>query len=171
MNFAGLIFDVLANTGQKFASSQRHDPYRNFNYEVSFSGFKAVYGSGWSYVSGVKVRNDYKEYKEGGNNGVPDQIHDSTIYEPITMERGMSEDMSLIQAFNGQFDKSGKGVLSKNRFTITIKIKDRDNKKVVRTIKLKDAWITAFETSDLMGLGTEVLINRVIVTFKSVDFS
>jgi phage tail-like protein len=157
------------SSGQVFASTERHDPYRNFNYEVSFVGYKAIYQTGWSAVSGIKLQHNYSEYQEGGNNGVPDQIHTNSQYQPITMERGMSEDSSIVQALNGQWDSSGRGISRDKTFEVTIKVKDRDNKKVVKTVKLREAWIIGFETGDLIANGAEVLLNRIVLAFKSVS--
>jgi phage tail-like protein len=156
------------SSGQIFASTQRHDPYRNFNYEVSFVGYQAIYKTGWSAVSGIKLQHNYNEYQEGGNNGVPDQIHTNSQYQPVTMERGMSEDISIIKALNGQWDSDGKGITKNKTYEVIIKVKDRDNSKVVKTVKLKEAWIVGFETGDLIAGGAEVLLNRIILGFKSV---
>lgn len=165
-----LIVDVFASTGQTFASTQRHDPYRNFNFAVDFVGKVGIIKSGWNNVTGIKLRHDYKEYKEGGNNGVPDQMHTESRYEPITLRRGMSEDFSVLKLLSSSYSKNGNGITKSAKMDIVIKIKDRDRKKIVRKFTLRDAWVTAFETSDLDAMGAEVLMETIIVSFKDVDF-
>jgi phage tail-like protein len=169
--FEDIILEVLADSGQRFSNSDRHDPYRNFNYRVDFVGRKAIFNSGWSYVSGVKANNEYKEYKEGGNNLVPDQIHERTIYQPISMERGMSEDTSIMDAFSGQFSRDGIGIRNRERYDVIVSVYDRDGRSLARKFTLREAWISVYETSDLSAMGTEVLFDRIVVSFKSVDFS
>jgi phage tail-like protein len=83
-------------SGMTFASTERHDPYRNFNFSVDFVGKTSVIKSGFNSVTGVKWRADYIEVKEGGNNGIPDQIPTEERFEPITMRRGMSK-ISLLK--------------------------------------------------------------------------
>lgn len=165
-----LIVNVLADTGQTFASSQRHDPYRNFNFAVDFVGGTGIVTSGWNNVTGVKLRNDFKEYREGGNNGVPDQIHSESRYEPITMRKGMSEDLSLLKLISKSYDEGGIGITNDAKMDIVIKVKDRDGRSIVRQFTLRDAWISAFETSDLDAMGAEVMMEIITVSFTGVDF-
>lgn len=165
-----LFLDVFADSGQTFANSQRHDPYKNFNFSVDFIGRTGIHKSGWSQVGGVKLRNDFTTYKEGGNNGVADQIHSDTTFEPITMRRGMSESFDLVKAISNSYSKSGIGITNDAKMDIIIKIKDRDGKRVVRTIYLRDAWISAYEMGDLNAMGSEVLFESLTVSFTGVDY-
>lgn len=160
-----IILDVFADSGQKFASTARHDPYRNFNFLVEFVGKTRVYGAGFSYVSGLKARYDIKQQPEGGWNGAPHIIPDKIAYEPMTFERGMSEDFSLLTAFASHLDNNY--ATNKNVWTINVFKLDR-NRQTVRKTSLINAVISGYEESDLNAMGAEVLLERVVVTFQDV---
>lgn len=165
-----LFMDVFASSGQRFANTERHDPYRNFNFSVDFNTNYGSIKTGWNAVTGVKLRHDYKEYREGGNNGVPDQIHAETRYEPIVMRRGMSEDTDILNLISKAGGGQGIGIRKKDKFDVTIKVKDR-NRAIVKSFKLLDCWITAYEMGDLNAQGAEILFDQITLSFTGVDWS
>jgi phage tail-like protein len=158
------------SAGQKFSSSQRHDPYRDFNYRVSFSGKNAVYYTGFMQITGIKAIVDYVEQTEGGNNGTPYQIAENMRFDPIQLVRGMSEDMSIVEAFGSGHDVN-LGATNKDRYTVTISLMDRDGITVVRKFTLFYAWISAFETSDFNAMGGSVFLEKITLSYEDLDIS
>lgn len=163
-----LIMQVLADSGMKFSDVGRHDPYRNFNFSVDFIGKTAIYKTGWTQVSGIKALVEVLDYKEGGNNGAPIPHYQSVKYEPVTFRRGMSEDVSVLQAFSSSF-KNGLGITHDNLYEIIIGIKDR-NRNVVRKIILHDAMLSGLELGDLNALGADVWMQVLTASFSGVSY-
>lgn len=154
-----------------YGTAERHDPLRGFNYQVVFTGDISQFRTGFSSVSGIKVQSDFKEYKEGGNNGTAEKIPMDSTYEPIEMSGGMTKEFDLVEAFANQFDRStGNGHLRKH-WTISIYLYDRDGTTLVRHIKLKNAWISRYEEGDYDAMKGEVLIEKIVVQFEGVEIS
>lgn len=151
-------------------NTQRHDPIRNFNFEVVFVGKEAMHRTGFSNVSGLKVQTDFKEYREGGNNGIADQIPMDTRFEPIEMTGGMTQDLDLVNAFSKQFSTEGWGH-SKQTYTVYIYLYDRDGKTVLRKTTLYDAWISLYEEGEYDALSQAVKIEKIVVMFQGADVS
>jgi phage tail-like protein len=69
------------------ANITRFDPYKSFRFVVYFGDTKVA---GVSKVSGLKRSSDAIEYKEGGNPVILKGLG-RTKYEPITLERGLTQ--------------------------------------------------------------------------------
>src|SRR5690349_12915875 len=68
----------------------RFDPYKNYRFLVYFVGPPMEAVAGVSKVSGLKRTSDVIEYKEGGN-AITVKGIGRTKYEPITLERGVTQ--------------------------------------------------------------------------------
>lgn len=151
------------------ANTGNYDPVRGFNFEVVFSGRgRQIYRTGFQKVTGVKSTINFVEYKEGGNNGVPDKIPSDVNFEPITMTHGVTDSLEFPLAYASQFNRLGAGM--QNTYTIDIYLKDRDNRTVIRHTRLLNAMITSFQEGDLDAQSSAVAINTIIVTFSGVDY-
>lgn len=159
---------MYGKSGTGFASTERHDPIRAFNYEVVFTGKVSQHRTGFMQVGGIKVQSDFKEYKEGGNNGIADQIPMDTKFEPIEMSGGMTQGFDLANAFAGQFSNAGNGH-EKTTWTIDIKLLDRDGETVLRTTQLTDAWISRYEEGDYDAMNSSVKIEKIVVQFQGAS--
>lgn len=146
-------------------NTQRHDPMRNYNFEVAFVGKYAMYRTGFSQVSGLKVQSDFKEYKEGGNNGTADQIPMDTKFEPIDLTGGMVLDTDLVDAFAKQMSSMGH---KKETYTVHINKKDRNGVTLRRTT-LTGAWISRYEEGDLDASGSAVLVEKITLQFTGAS--
>jgi len=67
----------------------RIDPYKNFKFRVKWG---STYVAGVSKVTALKRTTEVIEYREGGDNSSPHKTPGRTKYEPITMERGVTQD-------------------------------------------------------------------------------
>jgi phage tail-like protein len=158
------------SAGQRFASTQRHDPYRDFNYRVSIVGRRQIYHAAFTQISGIKAIIDYAEQTEGGNNGSAYQIAEAARFEPVQLLRGMSEDMSIVDAF-GSIHDPNVGVNNRDKYTVTITLMDRDGKTPVREFVLYEAWFSGFETSDFNALGGGVFLEKLIVSYEDLGIT
>ena len=71
----------------------RYDPYKTYRFLVYF-GTSTSPVAAVSEVTGIKRSSDVIEYKEGGNPIILKGLG-RTKYEPITLERGVTEDMDF----------------------------------------------------------------------------
>lgn len=157
-------------TGLTFANSERRDPYKNFRFTAEFVGKTKIIKSGWSAITGVDWRTDFTEYREGGNNGVAVQIPKEPRFEPVVMKRGMSETFDILKTIEFSHSKDGIGITSDAFFDVIIKVYDRTGNRPVRTIFLRNAWISAYKMSDLDAMTSEVIIDQITIMHNGVDY-
>ena len=90
----------MANTGK----AQRFDPYRNFKFKVKINNEVVA---GLSKMSALKKSTEGIDWFEAGDNFNPRRLPGKTKYEPITLEKGMTEDKvfedwaNLVNKFQG----------------------------------------------------------------------
>lgn len=80
------------------ANLQRFDPYKTYRFLVYF-GNSATPVAAVSKVGAIKRSSDVIEYKEGGNAVILKGLG-RTKYEPITLERGVTQDKDFITFAN-----------------------------------------------------------------------
>lgn len=151
--------------GVTFANTARHDPYKDFAFEVVITGAQNFAKFGFSKASGLKGDIDVIEYREGGDNFTAHKSPGQTKYDPITLERGMSEDADSWNWFTQVFNLSGMGgqVAEPNfKGTMQVKLKDRDGS-IVRTWECVECWPSSYDVGDLDASGNGVLIERLVI--------
>jgi phage tail-like protein len=70
----------------------RFDPYKNFKFRVKWDG---KYVAGVSKVSGLKRTTETILHREGGSPSLDRRSPGITSFEPITMERGRTQDLEF----------------------------------------------------------------------------
>jgi len=80
----------MANNKQFPVNTSRYDPYKTYRFLV-YLGTSTTPVAGVSKVTGIKRSSEPIEYKEGGNMIIRKGLG-RTKYEPITMERGITQD-------------------------------------------------------------------------------
>jgi phage tail-like protein len=76
----------------------RYDPYKTYRFLVYF-GKSTTPVAAVSKVTGLKRSSDVIDYKEGGNAIILKGLG-RTKYEPITLERGLTQDLDFAQWAN-----------------------------------------------------------------------
>ena len=71
---------------------QRHDPYKNFKFRVKWDG---QYVAGVSKISGLVRRTEVMVHREGGDPSTSRKSTGLTDFEPIVLERGLTEDRAF----------------------------------------------------------------------------
>ena len=74
------------------ANPTRHDPYKNFKFRLKWDG---QYVAGVSKVSGLKRSTEVVEHREGGDPSTSRKSPGRTQFEPIVLERGLTQDRSF----------------------------------------------------------------------------
>jgi phage tail-like protein len=67
----------------------RFDPYKNFKFRLKWDG---KYVAAVSKVSGLKRTTEVVEHREGGDPSMTRKSPGLTKFEPITLERGLTQD-------------------------------------------------------------------------------
>lgn len=162
---AGLVaMDVHADSGQAFASTDRHDPYRNFNYVVTITGKKTFARAGFQKITGLKVKTDVIEYREGADAQLnPHKLAGLVKFDPVTFERGMSEDMDMWNWILLQVGSNDDG----HKCTITIELKDR-NRAGAKKWEMRESWISDYETGDFDAQGNGIMLDRMVVQHEGL---
>lgn len=146
------------------------DPYGNFNFRVNFMHPKLGHiKSGFNKVSPIGVTGVYKEYREGGNNKMPDLILESVSAEPVTLTKGMT-DNDAIEYIANMFFSSKNGVVSsfQNRFDVEVEVMDRQNKRAVKTYQMLDCVIEQFILGEFDSLGETYAIENIVFRFGAL---
>jgi phage tail-like protein len=80
---------------------QRFDPYKNFKFRVKWDG---KYVAGVSKVGGLKRTTEVVKHREGGDPSSSRKSPGRTEYEAITLERGVTQDVTFEQWANKVWD-------------------------------------------------------------------
>lgn len=75
-------------------NTSRYDPYKSYRFQVFF-GTSTVAVAAVSKVTALKRSSDVIDYKEGGFNIILKGLG-RTKYDPITLERGVTQDLDFI---------------------------------------------------------------------------
>jgi phage tail-like protein len=157
--------EVHATSGQTFADSSRHDPYKEFAFLVEITGNNVFAKAGFSKASGLKMSMDVIEYREGGDNNTFTRTPGLAKFEPITLERGMSEDGDMWAWAKKVFDSD-----PTYRANMIVKLlDDRDRKTVVKQWEFKNVWVSDYETGDFDASSQNVMIERLTVQQEGFD--
>ena len=144
------------------------DPYRNFKFEVEIDGF--VRG-GFRKVSGLKRSTEVITYREGGENESPRKLTGQTDFDPITLERGKSDDSDFLNWCNEIFDTDRTGGAQGGesyRRTVVVFLKNKAGARVVRW-RIRSAWPSEYGTEDLDADGNDVLIDTLVLQNEGID--
>ncbi len=129
-----------------------------------------VYVLGVSKVSGLARSTQVIQHREGG---APSPVHlapGQTEYGPITLERGVSYDVTFEQWANKVFDWTNSGsAVGQNtslldfRKDLTIEVYNEAGMKVV-AYNVRNAWVSEFHgASDLDGVGNGLIVESLVL--------
>ncbi|GGA88733.1 phage tail protein [Puia dinghuensis] len=142
---------------------QRFDPYKNFKFIVYWDR-KPV--AGISKVSGLKKTTEVIKHREGGDPSTTRKSPGKTDYDPITLERGVTNDVAFEQWANKVWNYGSKA---------GAEVSLKDFRKEMRIVVLNEAgqvamaynihrcWVSEYQAeSDLDANGTgAVLIQHI----------
>ena len=74
-------------------NAQRFDPYKNFKFRVKWDG---RYVAGVSKVGALKRTTEVVKHRDGGDPSTSRKSPGRSEYEPITLERGLTQDLDFV---------------------------------------------------------------------------
>ncbi|HYP63753.1 MAG TPA: phage tail protein [Acidocella sp.] len=145
------------------ANMNRFDPYKAYRFLVYFNSAPTTPVAGVSKVGTLKRSSDVIDYKEGGNAIIRKGLG-RTKYEPITLERGLTQDTAFQTWANyAQVLSSGapQTSLSNLRQNIIITLLNEAAQPVIR-YKLYRCWVSEYQAMpDLDAGGNAVAIEHI----------
>ena len=155
-----------------FAKVSKKDPYTNFSFRVHIDSPKlGAIQCGFHTVSGLGVNAVYKEYREGGNNFIPDKLLETVSDNPVSFATGMTDNEAIVHLGTMFFEQGHAVAPFSNRFDIRVEVMDRTLKKPVRTYGLYECVLETFILGDLNSMGSEFLIENFSVRFNAISIN
>lgn len=144
------------------ANPTRLDPYKNFKFRLKWDG---SYVAGVSKVTGLKRTTETIAHREGGDPSTSRKSPGITKFEPITLERGLTQDHSFEQWAN-QVWQLGAGLgaevaLKEFRKDILIELYNEAGQ-LVYVFKVLRCWPSSYQAlPDLDAQSGSVAIERL----------
>ena len=148
------------------ANPTRLDPYKNFKFRVYFVGIPAPV-AGISKITGLKRTTEVVEHREGGDPSTSHKSPGRTKYDPITLERGVTQDKDFEAWANKIWDLgSGSGTeisLKDFRRDLIIELLNEAGQAVLK-YKVFRCWVSEYQAlPDLDANANAVAIQHVKV--------
>ena len=149
-------------------NTTRWDPYKNFKFRVKWDN---TYVAGVSKVSGLSRTTQVIKYRSGGDPSTPHLTPGQSEYEAVTLERGITHDVTFEQWANKIWDyqNSTKGDDNSNevvslkdfRKDIIIELQNEAGQKVMAW-NVYRCWVSEFRTlPELDGMGNAIAIQSI----------
>jgi len=127
------------------------DPYKVFRFAVEINGVRV---GGFSEVTGLEVRTEVDEQREGGTNNYVHKIAKETRYQNLTLKRGITDKTDLWdwhqQIVQGEIVRK----------TVSVILLDSVGAEKWRWI-FRDAYPVKWNGTDLNATGNTVLVESV----------
>jgi phage tail-like protein len=146
--------------GEFTVSTNRFDPYKNFKFRVKWDG---AYVAGVSKLSGLKRTTAVIELQEGGD---PSNIYRSpgpTKFQPVTLERGLTQDTAFADWANQvwQLGAAPQNPPVEFRKDILIDVFNEADQLIIR-YKVFRCWVSEYQAlADLDSNANAVAIEHI----------
>ena len=150
------------------ANTHRHDPYRNFKFQVLIDGQPVA---GLKKVSALVRTTDVVEWRTGGDPTHVRKIPGKTRYEPITLEQGLTHDPVFEQWANLVNNLDGDAAMSLVNFRkdIVINVLNLQGAVAISYI-VRRAWVSEYQAlPELDAENCEVGIQRIVLQHEGWD--
>jgi len=127
------------------------DPYKVFRFVVEINGVQVA---GFSEVTGLEVRTEVDDYREGGYNDYVHKIAKETRYQNLTLKRGITDATELWewhqQVVGGDIQRK----------TISVVLRNEQGQEKWRWV-FRDAYPVKWNGTDLNATGNTVVVESV----------
>ncbi len=118
----------------------------------------------WSKVSGLEVRIEVLEFREGSDpNAIPRKLPGRTTFANVTLERGYVN-QSFFEAWIGQVREGAPGF----RKNLSLVILDRSGAEAAR-YNLFNCWPASWELKTPDGKGGDVVMEEVVLAVEGFE--
>lgn len=133
-------------------------PLAGFRFRVQITGGNVIADTGFKSVSGLKTSVNFNDYREGGDELSMRQIAGMYTFEPITLSRGLSQDIDAIQAL----DKLRTRPQEESTVQVTITLMDRDGTPRLEYF-IARGWIAELEHGELDAQSEDVVMETLTI--------
>lgn len=156
--------DMLARMPEFPANPTRFDPYKNFKFRVKWDG---KYVAAISKVSALKRTTEVVAHREGGDPSISRKSAGLTDFDPIILERGLTEDHAFEDWANLVW-RLGAGLGSEsalNEFRKDIRIElCNEAGQLVRAYKVHRCWPSSYQAlPDLDANACAVALEHIVL--------
>lgn len=127
------------------------DPYKVFQFVVEINGTQV---GGFAEVTGLEVRTEVDEYREGGVNDYVHKLAKETRYQNLTLKRGITDATELWEWHQRVV------VGDIERKTVSVLMLDSQRREKWRWV-FRDAYPVKWNGTDLNATGNTVLVESV----------
>ena len=149
------VVGLLMTLTVRAPTGQRSDPFRAMNFRVEIDG--VVVGS-FSEASGIGSETTVIEYKDG-TTGQIFLLPGDTHYSPVTLKRGMTDNMELWNwrqdVIDGKLDRK----------SMSIAILNAGGSEVAR-YNFVNAWPSKMSIGPLSANSNEVLVEEIVIVHE-----
>jgi len=149
------------------STSQSPDPYLNFKFRIKWQG---KYVAGLSKCSALKRSTEATPFREGGDPSTNRVLPGQTKFEPITLERGMTQDLEFetwaSQVWNYRAGQGMESSLANFRRNITLEFYNAAGQ-LVYSYNIYNCWPSEYtampeldSSSNAVAIQTLVLQNE-----------
>ena len=150
----------------RFTSTDKRDPYRNFNFRILLGGVEVA---ACRKVSGLTASVEVVKFRAGNNAASNDELLPGRVtYEAVTLESGITNDPAFKDWANTlvhhEASKYGRKAEPGFRRNIEIRVYDIDNdhSRPVKKFTVFNCWISKITClSELAADANEVLIETI----------
>jgi phage tail-like protein len=138
-------------------NTDRFDPYKSYRFLVFF-GRSTQAVAAVSKVTGLKRSSDVIEYKEGGNPIILKGLG-RTKYEPITLERGVTQDTTFLEWADAT-QKLDQGVASNSLLNLRKEIRImllNEEGQPVHAYFVHRCWVSEFQALPDLDAGASAI--------------
>lgn len=139
--------------------ADNNDPYRAYNFRLEVSGLQA---GAFTEVTGLGVKVESIQYREGGDPQSVRHIPGPVEYEPITLRYGLTDSQDLwnwlMQTVQGQIERRNASVV----------LLDSTGNEAMRW-NLIDAWPSHWQGAPLDAMSREIAIESLTLVYDSLE--
>lgn len=148
---------MLPRMAEFTVNAQRLDPYKNFKFRIKWDG---KYVAAVSKVTGLKRTTEVVEHREGGDPSTSRKSPGRTDFDPITLERGITQDNAFEDWANLVW-KYGAGLgsevaLKEFRKDIYLELLNEAGQ-VVKGYKIYRCWVSEYQALPDLDAGANAI--------------
>lgn len=143
-------------------NATRYDPYKNFKFRIKVDG-KTI--AGLNKMSALRKKTEVIEYREGADPSVLHKIPGRTRFSPITLEAGLTHDLTFENWANLVNNLAGDAAMSLKNFRKDIIIEVLNEQGAVAlAYKVHRCWVSEYEAlPDMDSNANAVAINKIVI--------
>ena len=141
-------------------NTHRFDPYRNFKFRVKID---TDYVAGLSKCSALRRNTEIITWREGGDPSFSRQLPGKTVYEPVTLEAGVTHDPTFETFANLVHNYEGDAAASLKNFRkdLILDVFNEAGTKVI-SYQLFRCWVSEYQALPELDAGANAVAIQTI---------